>query len=165
MYPWMTLYTKRIVRWREHEKGDVQMGPISTARRRMDYSRNVISHESFLLSELVSCTVRCSGEWNKQALVSASFDPREPNILLQRQDIGKHIIMNVCFMWQHTWASWCEYKHTNSNKIAILLNKKLRDGYHNSDHYPSSCPLFKTHDGDVRTSQETHYVSDASPRG
>jgi hypothetical protein len=65
---------------------NVQMGPFFMAKRRMGYSRNVISHASSLLVDVVSCTVSGISPRNTEA--ESYFNLTYLNKkFLQRQDI------------------------------------------------------------------------------
>jgi hypothetical protein len=69
------------------------MGPRFMAKRRMGYSRNVISHASSLLADLVSCTVWGSSLRNKEAIFCFNLTHANKNFP-QRQNIRRlfHIL-------------------------------------------------------------------------
>jgi hypothetical protein len=101
------------------------MGPIFVAKRRMGYSQNVISHASFLLSDLVSCTVLSISLRNKQTVIRFSL------ILANKRNSFKHGILEetshlgIFYMTRYLKHRDMNNKHINLNQNAILLNKKL----------------------------------------
>jgi hypothetical protein len=58
----------------------------------------------------------------------------------------------------------CSYFTGSTLRLRYDLSQLMRtNNCHNTGRYPSRCLLFKTRWANVRTSQETHYVSTVIP--